>query len=139
MVDFQRGPRELELEQRTLQFIRESIIPYESDPRLLYGVSDDLVQEMRQKARLAGLLSHQVGSEWGGYGLNHREIATVLRASGYSLLGPLAMNCAAPDEGNMQLLERVATSAQKEQYLKPLAAGNIRSSFFMTEHDGGVG
>ena len=94
---------------------------------------------MRQKARLAGLLSPQVGSEWGGYGLNHREIASVLSASGYSLLGPLAMNCAAPDEGNMQLLERVATSAQKEQYLKPLAAGNIRSSFFMTEPDGGAG
>ena len=63
----------------------------------------------------------------------------MLRAAGYSLLGPLAMNCMAPDEGNMFLLERVASAAQKEQFLKPLAAGLCRSAFLMTEPDGGAG
>ena len=139
MVDFTRSPRELELEARTKQFIREVVIPYESDPRLAHGVPDELVREMRVHARDAGLLAPQAPVEWGGHGLDHRETATVLRAAGYSLLGPLAMNCAAPDEGNIHLLDRVATPAQKERFLRPLAAGEIRSSFFMTEPDGGAG
>ena len=139
MVDFTRSPRELELEARTKQFIREVVIPFESDPRLAHGVPDELVREMRVHAREAGLLAPQAPVEWGGYGLDHRETATVLRAAGYSLLGPLAMNCAAPDEGNIHLLDRIATPAQKEQFLRPLAAGIIRSSFFMTEPDGGAG
>ena len=139
MVDFTRSPRELELEARTKQFIREVVIPFESDPRLAHGVPDELVREMRVQAREAGLLAPQAPVEWGGYGLDHRETATVLRAAGYSLLGPLAMNCAAPDEGNIHLLDRVATPAQKERFLRPLAAGTIRSSFFMTEPDGGAG
>jgi acyl-CoA dehydrogenase len=94
---------------------------------------------LRTQARRAGLLAPQVGEQWGGYGLCHREIATVLRASGYSMLGPIAMNCMAPDEGNMHLLERVATDAQKQRFLKPLAAGEVRSAFLMTEPDGGAG
>ena len=140
MVDFQRSSRELELETRTHEFIRNVVMPYERDARLTsHGPTDDLLHELRAKARAAGLLAPQVGVEWGGYGLNHREIATVLRACGYSLLGPLAMNCMAPDEGNMHLLEKVATAEQKERFLKPLAAGDIRSAFLMTEPDGGAG
>ena len=139
MVDFTRSPRELELEERTQRFIREVVIPYESDPRLAHGISDEIVREMRAKARAAGLLALQAPREWGGAGLDHRETATLLRAAGYSLLGPLAMNCAAPDEGNIHLLDRVASPAQKERFLRPLAAGEIRSSFFMTEPDGGAG
>jgi acyl-CoA dehydrogenase len=140
MVDFQRSARELDLETRTERFVRETIIPYERDPRFLeHGLTDALVVEMRDHARKAGLLAPQVPEEYGGHGLNQREIATVLRASGYSLLGPVAMNCMAPDEGNMHLLERVATHEQKERFLRPLAAGHIRSSFLMTEPDGGAG
>lgn len=140
MVEFQRSQREVELEARTQAFIRETIIPYERDPRLTaHGPAEELVHELRAKARAAGLLAPQVGEEWGGYGLCHREIATVLRASGYSMLGPVAMNCMAPDEGNMHLLEKVATREQKERFLKPLAAGRIRSAFLMTEPDGGAG
>ncbi|MET0656685.1 MAG: acyl-CoA dehydrogenase [Steroidobacteraceae bacterium] len=55
------------------------------------------------------------------------------------MLGPIAMNCVAPDEGNMHLLEKVASTAQQERYLKPLTAGTIRSAFLMTEPDGGAG
>ena len=139
MIDFQRNPRELELEARTERFVREVIIPYESDPRLRHGFGADLVAELRGHARAAGLLAPQVAPEFGGHGLNHRETATVLRASGYSLLGPVAMNCMAPDEGNMHLLEKVATAAQKERWLRPLAAGATRSCFLMTEPDGGAG
>jgi acyl-CoA dehydrogenase len=139
MTDFQRSPRELDLEQRTREFIRDVVIPCETDPRFHGEIPDELIQDLRRKARDAGLLAPQVAPEWGGHGLDHRETATVFRAAGYSLLGPLAMNCMAPDEGNMFLLERVASAAQKEQFLKPLAAGLCRSAFLMTEPDGGAG
>lgn len=140
MVDFERGARELELEARTRAFVRDVVIPYENDPRQTrHGPSEDLCRELRNAAKQAGLLAPQVAEEWGGYGLNHRETATVLRASGYSLLGPIAMNCMAPDEGNMHLLDKVATPSQKERFLKPLAAGLQRSAFLMTEPDGGAG
>src|SRR5678815_5441551 len=140
MIEFERSARELELEARTAEFIRSVVIPYERDPRCTtHGPSEELVRELRAHARRAGLLAPQVGEEWGGHGLCHREIATVLRASGYSMLGPIAMNCMAPDEGNMHLLERVATPAQKERFLRPLAAGEVRSAFLMTEPDGGAG
>ena len=140
MIEFERSARELDLEARTAAFVRDVVIPYERDPRCTtHGPSDELVRELRDHARAAGLLAPQVGEEWGGQGLCHREIATVLRASGYSMLGPIAMNCMAPDEGNMHLLERVATPAQKERFLRPLAAGEVRSAFLMTEPDGGAG
>lgn len=140
MTDFTPTERESDLEQRTRRFIREVVIPHERDPRLTpHGPDPDLVQELRAKARHAGLLAPQVAPEWGGHGLSLRETATVLRASGYSLLGPVAMNCMAPDEGNMHLLDKVATSEQKHRYLAPLAAGHIRSAFLMTEPDGGAG
>ena len=140
MTDFTPTARELDLQRRTDAFIREVVIPYEKDPRQsAHGPSPELVQELRAAARKAGLLAPQVSEEWGGAGLTHRETATVLRASGYSLLGPIAMNCMAPDEGNMHLLEKVATPAQKQRFLAPLAAGEIRSAFLMTEPDGGAG
>jgi acyl-CoA dehydrogenase len=140
MVDFSYGERETELGHRTEAFIRDVVIPYERDRRLtLHGLSQQLLDELHARARTAGLLSPHVGTEWGGLGLSHRECATVFRASGYSLLGPLAMNCMAPDEGNMHLLELVATREQQQRYLRPLAAGECRSSFLMTEPDPGAG
>lgn len=140
MIDFTRSARELELEARTQQFVREVVIPYERDSRLgAHGPSPELVRELRDKARAAGLMAPQAAREWGGQGLNYRETATVLRASGYSLLGPIAMNCMAPDEGNMHLMEKVASPEQQQRFLKPLVAGEIRSAFLMTEPDGGAG
>src|SRR5215217_5372816 len=121
-------------------FIRETVIPYEGDARIEHhGPSDDLRRELQGKARAAGLLAPHVGKDYGGHGLNHREIATVFRAAGYSLLGPIALNIMAPDEGNMAMLEKVASEAQKERFLRPLAAGDQRSAFLMTEPDGGAG
>jgi acyl-CoA dehydrogenase len=140
MIDLTRGEREMALAGRVQAFIRDVVIPFEKDSRIeRHGPSDALRVELQGKAREAGLLSPHVGEAWGGLGLHHREIATVFRAAGYSLLGPIALNCMAPDEGNMCLLEKVASEAQKERYLRPLAAGAIRSAFFMTEPDDGAG
>ena len=63
----------------------------------------------------------------------------MFEAAGYSMLGPVALNCAAPDEGNMHLLEAIATPEQKERWLRPLAAGTARSCFCMTEPHPGAG
>ncbi len=68
-----------------------------------------------------------------------RGRAVVFEEAGYSPFGPHALNCAAPDEGNMHLLAEVATEAQRERYLRPLAAGDVRSCFLMTEPAPGAG
>ncbi|MEZ5499632.1 MAG: acyl-CoA dehydrogenase family protein [Steroidobacteraceae bacterium] len=140
MSDFSPSDRETELSERTRKFIRDKVIPFENDPRNgPRGPSDELLRQLRDEARRAGLFAPQVSSRWGGLGLTHSESAAVFRASGYSLLGPLAMNCMAPDEGNMFLLERVATPEQQERFLRPVAAGSCRSTFFMTEPHPGAG
>ena len=137
MIDFSLDPDLERLKARTEDFIRDQVIPYEGDPReQAHGPTDELRHELMAKARDAGLLSPHVGTEYGGMGLDKRAMAVVFEAAGYSLLGPQALNCAAPDEGNMHLLEVVGTEAQKDQWLRPLAAGEIRSCFSMTEPEG---
>ena len=137
MIDFSLTPELEALKTRTESFIRDLVIPYEGDPREgAHGLDDSLKRELMDKAKEAGLLSPHVGEEWGGLGLDMRSMAVVFEAAGYSLLGPQALNCAAPDEGNMHLLEVVANDEQKAQWLRPLAAGEIRSCFSMTEPDG---
>ena len=121
-------------------FVRETVIPYERDPRCgFHGPSDDLVMELRAKAREAGVLTPHILPD--GTHLTQRETATVLIKSGLSPLGPLACNTMAPDEGNMYLIGHVATPEQKDRFLKPLVSGEARSAFFMTEPamDGGAG
>jgi acyl-CoA dehydrogenase len=80
-----------------------------------------------------------VAEEFGGLGLDARSMAIIFEEAGYSLLGPQALNCAAPDEGNMHLLAHVGTTEQRERYLRPLAAGDVRSCFSMTEPAPGAG
>jgi acyl-CoA dehydrogenase len=128
------------LAQRVEDFVRTTVFPYETDPRRdAHGPTDALVQEMRDKAREAGLLTPHIRAD-GGH-LSHRDTALVLRAAGLSPLGPLAVNVAAPDEGNMFLLGRVAGAEQKQRFLEPLVSGRTRSAFLMTEpaEDGGAG
>ena len=123
-MDFSLTPRMQDLRDRTRAFVIDKIIPYERDARRTsHGPTDELRLEMNALAREAGLLSPHVAPQWGGLGLNHRERAVVFEEAGYSMLGPVAMNLAAPDEGNMHMLEEVATPAQKERYLRPLASG----------------
>ncbi|WP_257557621.1 acyl-CoA dehydrogenase family protein [Sphingobium sp. CFD-2] len=123
-----------ELLARTDAFIRDVVIPFETDPRIGgHGPSDALVEDLRARARHAGLIAPHLPPELGGQGLDHAATARLFRSAGYSPLGPLAMNLAAPDEGNMHLLARVATPAQIDRFLRPLAAGTTRSAFLMTE------
>jgi acyl-CoA dehydrogenase len=128
------------LRERAERLVRDQIIPYEADPRqTAHGPAPDLRRELVALGRRAGLLSPHVGREWGGLGLDHRGKAVVFEAAGYSPLGPVALNCFAPDEANMHLLEQVGDAEQKARWLEPLAAGAIRSCFMMTEPAPGAG
>lgn len=139
-MDFQLSPALSELQQRTRAFIADKIIPFEKDPRCTpHGPSDELRRELVALGRAAGLLSSHVSTGMGGMGLDHRAKAILFEEAGYSPLGPVALNIHAPDEGNMHLLEEVATDEQKERWLRPLAAGAIRSCFCMTEPAPGAG
>lgn len=125
---------------RVERFVRNVVIPYEKDPRATsHGPTDDLVVELRNLARAAGLMTPHIGAD--GSHLSQRATALVLQASGLSPLGPVAFNVMAPDEGNMYLLGQVASEAQKRRFLDPLVSGQARSAFFMTEpaEDDGAG
>src|SRR5438105_4829137 len=128
-VDPARASR---IADRVEAFVREIVVPYEKDARRTsHGPTDELVAEMRQKARAAGVLTPHILAD--GSHLTQRETAMVLQRSGLSPLGPLAVNTAAPDEGNMYLLGKVGSPEQRQRFLKPLVEGKARSAFFMTE------
>jgi acyl-CoA dehydrogenase len=139
MINFTLPPELVELRERTARFVKE-LIPYEKDGRqTVHGPTDDLRRELNVLARKAGLLAPQGPVSMGGLGLSHMGRAVVFEEAGYAMLGPLAMNCAAPDEGNMHLLEAVASEEHKRRWLVPLVAGTIRSCFCMTEPSPGAG
>jgi acyl-CoA dehydrogenase len=139
-MDFTIPEDLLELKERTERFVREDIMPRENDPRQTpHGPTEEFRHELVALAGARGLLSPHVGREWGGLGLDHRGKAVVFEAAGYSPLATIAMNIFAPDEANMHLLEQVAEEGQKEEWLRPLAAGDIRSCFMMTEPAPGAG
>lgn len=127
---------------RVEAFVRDVVIPYEKDPRINvhgHGPSEDVVTELRSLAKAAGVLTPHILED--GAHLSQRETAIVLKRSGLSPLGPVAVNTMAPDEGNMYLLGKVGSADQKARFLAPLVAGTARSAFFMTEPaaEGGAG
>ncbi|HET8831653.1 MAG TPA: acyl-CoA dehydrogenase family protein [Casimicrobiaceae bacterium] len=139
-MDFDLGADLQALQARIRTFIADEVIPLESDPRRTpHGPTEELRRELTEKARVAGLLAPHVSREYGGLALSHVGRAVAFEEAGYSPLGPLALNVFAPDEGNMHLLEAVATPAQKERFLRPLAKGTVRSCFCMTEPAPGAG
>ena len=132
--------RAKEIGARVEAFVRSEVIPYERDPRCgPHGPAEELVVELKQRARDHGVLSPHILAD--GDHLTQRETAYVLIRSGLSPLGPIACNTAAPDEGNMYLLGKVASPEQKQRFLTPLVEGRARSAFFMTEpsDSGGAG
>ncbi len=139
-MNFDLSPQVAELQGRVRRFVAEQIIPLEGDARCgAHGPDESLRDALIALARGAELLSPHAAREYGGMGLSHIERAVVFEEAGYSMLGPVALNVFAPDEGNMHLLEAVATAAQKEQWLRPMAEGRIRSCFCMTEPSPGAG
>lgn len=139
-MDFSYPAHIQDLNQRVRTFVDNEVIPLEAKAHEhLDGLQPEILQDLRQKAREAGIYAPQLVPELGGLGLSLPEIAPIFETAGRSLLGPLALHCAAPDEGNMHLLHIAANDEQSERYLKPLAGGTIRSAFAMTEPAPGAG
>jgi acyl-CoA dehydrogenase len=139
-MDFAIPPHVKELADRVRHFVEREVYPLESlpdDP--LHGIPRPALEAVRNKAREAGLYTPQLPRELGGLGLGMVEMAHVFEQAGRSLLGPLALHCAAPDEGNMHLLHQAANDRQKQRWLGSLARGEIRSCFAMTEPAPGAG
>ena len=128
-------PRELEdLRARVRDFIETIVKPLEKE--IVdddYGSLRTAVIKMRKAAIERGLWLPHMPKEWGGMGLKHMELALVSAEAARTRLGPFAINCQAPDEGNMHTLLHWGTEDQKERYLKPLCEGRARSCFAMTE------
>jgi hypothetical protein len=131
----------LDLTARTTAFITERVLPVEdaAGGDITAAGGDSLRRELQAVARERGLLSPHAPVEYGGLGLGMVDRAPVFEAAGHSLFGPLAINVAAPDEGNVHLLSYAATADQKERFLRPLVQGETRSAFAMTEPAPGAG
>ena len=139
-MNFSLTPELTNLQEQTRQFILQKVIPFEGDIReTSHGPTQELRQELNELAKQAGLLTPHASKKYGGLGLTHVEKAIVFEEAGYSRLGPIAMNIHAPDEGNIHLMEHVATQAQKERWLIPQIQGKLRSCFAMTEPAPGAG
>lgn len=133
-MSFTKSP-ELEMILRTMrEFVYTEIVPLER-PFLNhdYDTLMPLIAEKRQKAKDLGLWLPQIPADEGGMGLSLVEHGYVSELLGQTLLGHIIFNCQAPDAGNMEILIEYGTLAQKQQFLQPLLAGEIRSCFSMTE------
>lgn len=130
-----------ELTARTRAFIEETVLPvddeFDGDIERAGGAETRL--RLQAAAREAGIFAPHAPKEHGGLGLGMVDRAPIFEEAGYSLFGPLALNIAAPDEGNIHLLDHVATAQQRDRYLDPLARGEQRSAFAMTEPSPGAG
>lgn len=139
MIDFEIPTDVAARRDQIRAFVTEKIVPFERDPRLTrHGPNEDLRTEMVGLARDAGLLTFQAQRRFGGWEPSHRDQAVLFEASGWSTLGPVALNCAAPDEANMYILSKIANTEQIEKFLVPVIEGRQRSVFAMTE-PGGAG
>ncbi|GLI28575.1 acyl-CoA dehydrogenase [Agromyces rhizosphaerae] len=126
-----------DLRLATRAFVRDVVIP--AEPRPGDRLDPDVRRDLNVQAKAAGVFAPHAPVELGGRGLTIDQWSPVLQEAGYSPIGPSALNCMAPDEGNMHMLELIATPEQQARYLAPLVAGDIRSCFAMTEPHPGAG
>ena len=117
-INFAPPAEFVELAEKTKAFVIDKVIPYEKDPRWTsHGPTDELRIELNELARQAGVFAPHVAKEFGGRGLGQVGRALVFEAAGYSILGPMAVHCASPDEGNIHLLDHVARPDQRQHFL----------------------
>lgn len=136
-------PSELDaLRLKTRAFITEEVLPLEAD-RNNYDEHEnirlDLLDDVRAKAKAAGLWAPQAPKERGGMGLPIIGWAALYEEANRSIFGPACLNCAAPDDGNISVLSKIGTESQKDWWLQPLIDGKVRSAFAMTEPHPGSG
>ncbi|HEY1386304.1 MAG TPA: acyl-CoA dehydrogenase family protein [Dongiaceae bacterium] len=140
-MDFNISARTEDFRARIAAFVEREILPLEADKASYDGhgnITLPLLDVLRAKARDAGLWCLQLKPETGGAGLGKVDIAVCYEEMNRSIFGPVVFNSAAPEDGNMMVLEALATPEQKRKWLQPIVDGKVRSAFAMTEpHPGG--
>ena len=141
MIDFTLSPEIEDVRQRTRAFVAAHITPLEDD-RSNYDEHEnirlDLCDEIRAKVKAQDLWCPQMPKKRGGMGLSFIGQAVMYEEANYSIFGPVCFNCAAPDDGNMRVLNQLGTEQQKEKWLQPIIDGKARGAIVMTEpHPGG--
>jgi acyl-CoA dehydrogenase len=139
-MDFDYSPKVIELQARLRAFMDAHVYPVEQRFDDEVGQGDRwqptrLIEELKAKAKAAGLWNLFLPASERGAGLTNTEYAPLCEIMGRVLWAPEVFNCSAPDTGNMEVLERYGTAEQKKQWLEPLLEGKIRSAFTMTEPD----
>ncbi|MDP5347187.1 MAG: acyl-CoA dehydrogenase family protein, partial [Paracoccaceae bacterium] len=131
-MDFTISPRIEDFRARIARFVEDEIMPVEGN-RAAWDAHDniayDWMEPLRAKARDQGLWCLQLKPETGGQGLGKVGMAVCYEEMNRSIFGPVIFNSAAPDDGNMMVLEKAGTPAQKERWLDPIVRGDVRSSF----------
>lgn len=140
-IELSYTPEVQKLAENTREFVRSMVLPVEDAHHGdIAAAGGDVVRvELQRAARDAGVFAPHAPVEYGGQGLGMSDRAPVFEEAGYSLFGPTALNIAAPDEGNVHMLAHIANPEQKQRYLEPLARGDVRSAFAMTEPAPGAG
>ncbi|MFA7669888.1 MAG: acyl-CoA dehydrogenase family protein [Burkholderiaceae bacterium] len=141
-MDFTLSEKGEQLRRKIRTFVDEVLIPLEKDPASFdehENIAIPLLTQLREKARSQGLWALQMPVARGGQGCSVVEMAACYEEMNRSLFGPVVFNSAAPDDGNMMVLEKVATAEQKERWLQPIVDGKVSSSFVMTEPAPGAG
>jgi alkylation response protein AidB-like acyl-CoA dehydrogenase len=134
-MDFSTPPELAELLERAKQLMDSEVYPLESTARESFEAVLPAANSARDRIKAAGLWAPQMPTEHGGMGLDFLPHAHMSEILGRSPLGHYVFGCQAPDAGNMEILHKFGTDEQKERWLRPLAAGQIRSCFSMTEPD----
>lgn len=139
-MDFSLSPEVEALRQQVRDFVAAELLPLEATPGFLdehENIAEPALAALRAKAKAAGLWAFQMPVERGGRGLNHVGMAALYEEAARSPFGPVVFNAAPPDDGNMQVLNKVLkTEALKQRWLQPLIDGKVRSAFAMTEPQG---
>ena len=141
-MDFTLPPEVEEARLAIRHFVADRILPLESDPASYddhENINLDRLKKIQAEARAAGLWSLAMPVERGGRGFNTVGMAACYEEMNRSIFGPVCVNAAAPDDGNMFVLNKVATDAQKERWLQPIIDGKLRSAIVMTEPAPGAG
>ncbi|WP_254259373.1 acyl-CoA dehydrogenase family protein [Leucobacter chinensis] len=125
------------LRLKTRAFIRDVVMP--AEPKAGTTLTEATRRDLMSKAKEAGVFAPHLATEYGGQGVPLEHWPAIFIEAGYSPIGPAVLNCMAPDEGNMHMLELIATDEQKARYLVPLGSGDVRSCFGMTEPHPGAG
>ncbi len=141
-MDFTISPKTEALRTKVRTFIDDEVLPIENDRSNWdehENIADAPLKNLRDRAKSLGIWAPQAPIERGGLGLSTVERAVFYEEANRSVFGPVCLNCAAPDDGNISVLAKIGTPEQQDRWLQPIIDGAVRSAFAMTEPSPGGG